>query len=111
MGKPKPNKPKPPPSGRTNCASCIVATVFLIFVIIVILIVYFTLLYAGSQVGFMYIPAGKVNAGGSQYMAASFAVQSFPLFTNQPMTYGDRVQVGNGGSGSDLAYLYPPSLC
>ncbi|XP_022773456.1 uncharacterized protein LOC111315745 [Durio zibethinus] len=37
------------------------------------------LLYSGSQVGFMFIPAGKVEAGRTQYMAATFTVQSFPL--------------------------------
>ncbi|OMO79774.1 Late embryogenesis abundant protein, LEA-14 [Corchorus capsularis] len=37
------------------------------------------LLYSGSQVGFMFIPAGKIEAGQTQYMAATFAVQSFPL--------------------------------
>ncbi|KAI8546197.1 hypothetical protein RHMOL_Rhmol07G0098500 [Rhododendron molle] len=38
------------------------------------------LLYAGSQVGFMFIPAGTIRAGGTQYMAATFSVQSFPLY-------------------------------
>ncbi|KAK4758571.1 hypothetical protein SAY87_019872 [Trapa incisa] len=37
------------------------------------------LLYSGNQVGFMFIPAGKISAGRTQYMAASFAVQPFPL--------------------------------
>ncbi|TYH80041.1 hypothetical protein ES332_D03G106200v1 [Gossypium tomentosum] len=37
------------------------------------------LLYSGSQVGFMFIPAGKIESGQTQYMAATFAVQSFPL--------------------------------
>ncbi|KAA8528226.1 hypothetical protein F0562_035523 [Nyssa sinensis] len=37
------------------------------------------LLYSGSQVGFMFIPAGKIDAGRTQYMAATFSVQSFPL--------------------------------
>ncbi|GLT78086.1 hypothetical protein SLA2020_496320 [Shorea laevis] len=37
------------------------------------------LFYSGSQVGFMFIPAGKIQAGQTQYMAATFAVQSFPL--------------------------------
>ncbi|XP_050226654.1 uncharacterized protein LOC126676477 [Mercurialis annua] len=40
------------------------------------------LLYSGSQVGFMFIPAGKIDSGRIQYMAASFAVQSFPLSTS-----------------------------
>ncbi|XWS38221.1 hypothetical protein CRYUN_Cryun19dG0112100 [Craigia yunnanensis] len=37
------------------------------------------LLYSGSQVGFMFIPAGKIEAGQTKYMAATFSVQSFPL--------------------------------
>ncbi|XWS50100.1 hypothetical protein CRYUN_Cryun12cG0059600 [Craigia yunnanensis] len=37
------------------------------------------LLYSGSQVGFMFIPAGKIESGQTKYMAATFAVQSFPL--------------------------------
>lgn len=37
------------------------------------------LLYHGAQVGFMFVPAGKIAAGRTQYMAATFTVQSFPL--------------------------------
>ncbi|EYU40011.1 hypothetical protein ABFS82_05G110900 [Erythranthe guttata] len=37
------------------------------------------LLYAGVQVGFMFIPAAKISAGKTQYMAATFSVRSFPL--------------------------------
>ncbi|XP_051119120.1 uncharacterized protein LOC127243247 isoform X2 [Andrographis paniculata] len=37
------------------------------------------LLHAGRQVGFMFIPAGKIAAGRTQYMAATFSVQSFPI--------------------------------
>ncbi|KAL5750175.1 hypothetical protein ACOSP7_024778 [Xanthoceras sorbifolium] len=37
------------------------------------------LIYSGSQVGFMFIPAGKIDAGQTKYMAATFAVQSFPI--------------------------------
>ncbi|KAI6702019.1 hypothetical protein NL676_011155 [Syzygium grande] len=37
------------------------------------------LLYAGNRVGFMFVPAGKIAAGRVQYMAATFAVESFPL--------------------------------
>ncbi|KAL3499000.1 hypothetical protein ACH5RR_041732 [Cinchona calisaya] len=46
------------------------------------------LLYAASQVGFMFIPAGEIAAGKSQYMAATFSVQSFPLSVNQPLNVG-----------------------
>ncbi|XP_073131801.1 uncharacterized protein [Henckelia pumila] len=37
------------------------------------------LLYAGSQVGLLFIPAGKISGGKSQYMTATFSVKSFPL--------------------------------
>ncbi|CAN1138717.1 hypothetical protein LINPERHAP2_LOCUS10862 [Linum perenne] len=37
------------------------------------------LVYSGSQVGFMFIPAGQIGAGQTKYMDASFAVTSFPL--------------------------------
>ncbi|XP_061374171.1 uncharacterized protein LOC133316439 isoform X2 [Gastrolobium bilobum] len=97
-------KPERPPSGRTNLASCVVATIFLIFLLMVISIVYFTvfkpqdpkiavstiqlpsfsvangtLIYYGKQVGFLFIPAGEIDAGRTQNMAATFNVQSFPL--------------------------------
>ncbi|XP_027080799.1 uncharacterized protein LOC113781250 [Coffea eugenioides] len=55
------------------------------------------LLYAGSQVGFMFIPAGKIAAGKSQYMAATFSVQSFPLSVNQPLNVGPTVTDGLSG--------------
>lgn len=37
------------------------------------------LLYSGNQVGFMFVPAGKISSGRTEYMAATFSVQSFPL--------------------------------
>ncbi|RYR58864.1 hypothetical protein Ahy_A05g024727 isoform A [Arachis hypogaea] len=37
------------------------------------------LLYSGNQVGFMFIPAGTIEAQTTKYMAATFHVQSFPL--------------------------------
>ncbi|KAK1302044.1 hypothetical protein QJS10_CPB12g00842 [Acorus calamus] len=37
------------------------------------------IVYAGSQVGFMFIPAGSIDAGRTQYMEATFSVRSFPL--------------------------------
>ncbi|XP_028774753.1 uncharacterized protein LOC114731687 [Neltuma alba] len=45
------------------------------------------LLYAGNQIGFMFIPAGKIEAGRTIFMAASFAVQSFPLSTPSSMGF------------------------
>ncbi|PON69007.1 Late embryogenesis abundant protein [Trema orientale] len=62
------------------------------------------LLYSGSQVGFMFIPAGKIDAGRTQYMAATFAVQSFPI--SDPAT-GRGIGVGmvsepNSGPGMGM---------
>ncbi|CAA6661118.1 unnamed protein product [Spirodela intermedia] len=36
------------------------------------------LVYGGNQVGFMFIPAGEIDGGRTQYMAATFDVGSFP---------------------------------
>lgn len=55
------------------------------------------LLYAGNQVGFMFIPAGKIDAGKTQYMAATFSVQSFPLSVNQPQNVGPTITDGLKG--------------
>lgn len=57
------------------------------------------LLHAGRQVGFMFIPAGKIAAGRTQYMAATFSVQSFPLqlSLSQPEGAGPTVTDGVGG--------------
>ncbi|XAR70166.1 hypothetical protein NMG60_11026939 [Bertholletia excelsa] len=60
------------------------------------------LLYSGNQVGFMFVPAGKIDAGRTQYMAATFAVQSFPLSTPatagfSPEIVGPNVTDGLGG--------------
>uniref|UniRef100_A0A7N0R9J8 Late embryogenesis abundant protein LEA-2 subgroup domain-containing protein n=1 Tax=Kalanchoe fedtschenkoi TaxID=63787 RepID=A0A7N0R9J8_KALFE len=37
------------------------------------------LLYAGNQVGFMFVPAGKIDAGRTEYLEARFNVNSFPV--------------------------------
>lgn len=47
------------------------------------------LAYAGNRVGFMFIPAGQIDGGRTQYMAASFAVDSFPLAAQQPPPGGN----------------------
>ncbi|KAG8363071.1 hypothetical protein BUALT_BualtUnG0007500 [Buddleja alternifolia] len=58
------------------------------------------LLYAGNQVGFMFIPAGKITAGRTEYMAATFSVQSFPISISsagQPESVGPTVTDGLSG--------------
>ncbi|KAJ9148078.1 hypothetical protein P3X46_030173 [Hevea brasiliensis] len=57
------------------------------------------LLYSGSQVGFMFIPAGKIDAGQTQYMAATFAVQSFPLSSSPDAAVNVGPTFSNGGFG------------
>ncbi|CAA2996843.1 uncharacterized protein LOC111375478 [Olea europaea var. sylvestris] len=57
------------------------------------------LLYAGSQVGFMFIPAGKIASGKTQYIAATFSVKSFPLSANQPESVNSGPNVTDGLSG------------
>ncbi|KAF8379711.1 hypothetical protein HHK36_029156 [Tetracentron sinense] len=39
------------------------------------------LLYSGSQVGFMFIPAGNIDAGRTQYVSAKLSVDPFPFNT------------------------------
>lgn len=36
-------------------------------------------MYSGNQIGFMFIPAGKIDSGRTQYMSATFTVDDFPL--------------------------------
>ncbi|OVA00973.1 Late embryogenesis abundant protein [Macleaya cordata] len=42
------------------------------------------LVYSGNQVGFMFIPAGKIESGRTQFMSALFSVESIPLTTSSP---------------------------
>lgn len=56
------------------------------------------LLYSGNQVGFMFVPAGKINSGRTEYMAATFSVKSFPLAVNGiPESVGPTVTDGLSG--------------
>ncbi|KAK6919979.1 Late embryogenesis abundant protein, LEA_2 subgroup [Dillenia turbinata] len=58
-----------------------------------------SLLYSSSQVGFIFIPAGQIPPGRTQYMTATFSVQSFPLIATAPQY---------GGFGEGLAVVAPP---
>ena len=58
------------------------------------------LLYTGNRVGFMFIPAGNIESGRTEYMAATFAVQSFPLTAPQTVsTVGPMPAFGDGVNG------------
>ncbi|KAL6533601.1 hypothetical protein OROHE_013434 [Orobanche hederae] len=39
------------------------------------------LLHGGTQVGLMFIPAGKIGPGKSNYIAATFSVRDFPVMS------------------------------
>uniref|UniRef100_A0ACD5TQ50 Uncharacterized protein n=1 Tax=Avena sativa TaxID=4498 RepID=A0ACD5TQ50_AVESA len=56
--------------------------------------------YAGSEVGSMYIPAGQIDGGRTQFMATSFAVPAFP-FSSSP----DTITVAASGPSPALAAL------
>ncbi|KAI3927506.1 hypothetical protein MKX01_027428 [Papaver californicum] len=43
------------------------------------------LVYSGYQVGFMFIPAGTIESSRTQFMSATFSVQSFPLISSSPV--------------------------
>lgn len=47
----------------------------------------------------MFIPAGKIDAGQTQYMAATFAVQSFPLSTSPDAAVNVGPTFSDGGFG------------
>ncbi|KAK1425267.1 hypothetical protein QVD17_20616 [Tagetes erecta] len=42
------------------------------------------LAYSNAPVGFIFIPAGKIDGGHTQHMSAKFAVQSFPIPARLP---------------------------
>ncbi|KAK9067939.1 hypothetical protein SSX86_012050 [Deinandra increscens subsp. villosa] len=54
------------------------------------------LLHAGDQVGFMFVPSGKIEARRTKYMAATFSVESFPVSSeiNVPPEGMNGVRVG-----------------
>ncbi|KAK7308930.1 hypothetical protein RJT34_05273 [Clitoria ternatea] len=51
------------------------------------------LLYYGNQVGFMFVPAAKIDAGRTQYMAATFTVQAFPVASGPTMEIESRIEM------------------
>ncbi|XP_011026873.1 PREDICTED: uncharacterized protein LOC105127321 [Populus euphratica] len=57
------------------------------------------LLYSSSQVGFMFIPAGKIDAGRTQYMAATYSVESFPLSASPDAAVNVGPAFNDGGFG------------
>ncbi|XP_065858580.1 uncharacterized protein [Euphorbia lathyris] len=75
------------------------------------------LLYSGSQVGFMFIPAGKIDSGNTQYMAASFSVQSFPLSNSpdaavnvSPNFAQNGFPGGNSGNSGNSGFRVGPTM-
>ncbi|KAK3228077.1 hypothetical protein Dsin_007939 [Dipteronia sinensis] len=76
------------------------------------------LMYSGSQVGFMFIPAGKIDAGQTKHMEATFAVQSFPISSSSaasvavvaPPELGGVYGGGFGIGGTNNGYRVGPTM-
>lgn len=60
--------------------------------------------YAGGEVGSMYIPAGQIEGGRTQYMATSFTVPAFP-FSSASAAQPDTITVAASGPSPALAAL------
>ncbi|GAB4861587.1 hypothetical protein Ancab_036780 [Ancistrocladus abbreviatus] len=63
------------------------------------------LYYSGSQVGFIFIPAGQIAPGRTQFMSATFDVRSFPVGVVQPTAGAvttTATGLSGGGSGSGI---------
>ncbi|GKD56833.1 hypothetical protein Tco_1290220 [Tanacetum coccineum] len=58
------------------------------------------LAYSHAPVGFIFIPAGRIDGGRTQHMSAKFAVESFPVPAVGPMTAEGG---GGGGDGGVMA--------
>ncbi|KAJ0859603.1 putative Late embryogenesis abundant protein [Helianthus annuus] len=46
------------------------------------------LLFAGDQMGFLFVPAGKIEARRKVYLAATFSVKSFPVDLDRVNGFG-----------------------
>ncbi|CAH1416452.1 unnamed protein product [Lactuca virosa] len=55
------------------------------------------LAYSNAPVGFIFIPAGKIDGGHTQHMSAKFAVESFPIPARPPPVTAEAI-----GGGSEL---------
>ncbi|KAI3866829.1 hypothetical protein MKX03_006719 [Papaver bracteatum] len=56
------------------------------------------LMYSGNQIGFMFIPAGKIDSGRTQYMSATFTVDDFPLTPPSSSSLSSTSTVSSSGS-------------
>ncbi|KAL6556446.1 hypothetical protein OROGR_005734 [Orobanche gracilis] len=64
------------------------------------------LLHGGRQVGLMFIPAGKIGPGKSNYIAATFFVRAFPVMS----VPGQSESLGPMGSGGVDGFWAGPSV-
>ncbi|KAG5228236.1 hypothetical protein OIU76_017711 [Salix suchowensis] len=70
------------------------------------------LLYSSSQVGFLFIPAGKIDAGQTRNMAVTFSVDSFPLSASPDAAVhvGPAFNEGGGQPGFNNGFRVGPSM-
>ena len=57
----------------------------------------------------MFIPAGEIDARRTQYMAATFSVQSFPL-SAPPVTMAGPTVANGGGVGFNYGMRVEPTM-
>ncbi|XP_057495723.1 uncharacterized protein LOC130780730 [Actinidia eriantha] len=62
------------------------------------------LVYSGTQVGVVFIPAGEIGGGRTQHMSAKFDVEEFPLATATAERGVSTAEVvsGDGGVGPTM---------
>ncbi|KAL8227860.1 hypothetical protein R6Q57_015444 [Mikania cordata] len=60
------------------------------------------LAYSNAPVGFIFIPAGKIDGGHTQHMSAKFAVQSFPIPSRPQAVTAEAVDGGLGIEGPTM---------
>ncbi|KAI3691863.1 hypothetical protein L6452_31665 [Arctium lappa] len=60
------------------------------------------LLYGGDQVGFMFVPSGKIGGRRTEYMAATFTVEGFPVGSGIGRTPAEGVNGLRVGPGLEI---------
>ncbi|MCL7040279.1 hypothetical protein MKW94_024020 [Papaver nudicaule] len=68
------------------------------------------LMYSGNQIGFMFIPAGKIDSGRTQYMSATFTVDDFPLLPPSSTSSASTMMSSSSSSSAQGVAAIGPSL-